>query len=228
MPSAIAMVLRFNVCGLTRYLSHVELMRVFQRAALRAEWPLAFSSGFNPRPRISLPLPKPVGVESEGDLAQFRIAIDQIQPQVCRDLADGLQRQLPEGIFIKGAWTIPATSNYHAVSAVYHLHLDNKLDIAAIKARCETFLASNTHRIDRSDRPGRSGVDIRPFIEQIIFGNGVSIHYKIINGKTIRVKEMLDLIGISAVDLNAPIHRRSIQWQISSKDHKTILDTTDA
>lgn len=228
MPTVIAMVLRFDVCGLTRYLSHAELMRVFQRAALRADWPVAFSSGFNPRPRLSLPLPKPVGVESEGDLAQFRTTADQIQPQVCQDLADRLQRQLPEGIFIKDAWGIPATSNYHALSAVYHLHLDAKLDIAAIKTRSETFLASNAYRIDRSDRPDKPGVDIRPFIEQIIFGDGVSIHYKIINGKTIRVKEVLDLIGINAADLNAPIQRRSIQWQISSRDRKTILDTTDA
>ena len=45
--------------GSARYISHLDLMRVFRRAFARAEVPLSFSQGFNPHPYLNvLPLPR--------------------------------------------------------------------------------------------------------------------------------------------------------------------------
>jgi len=56
--------IRFRyACGKElRYLSHLDLLRLFQRAMRRARLPLAYTLGFNPRPKLSLAAPLPVGV----------------------------------------------------------------------------------------------------------------------------------------------------------------------
>lgn len=54
-----------------KYISHLDLMRLWERAIRRAALPLAYSQGFNPHPRISLAAPLPVGVTSEAELADI-------------------------------------------------------------------------------------------------------------------------------------------------------------
>lgn len=44
-----------------RFLSHLDMLRLFQRAMRRAGLPLAYTLGFSPRPRLSLAAPLPVG-----------------------------------------------------------------------------------------------------------------------------------------------------------------------
>jgi len=51
-----------------KYLSHLDLMRLWERALRRADIPLAYSQGFNPHPRISMAAPLPLGVTSEAEL----------------------------------------------------------------------------------------------------------------------------------------------------------------
>ncbi|MBN2271219.1 MAG: DUF2344 domain-containing protein, partial [Sedimentisphaerales bacterium] len=62
------MLLKFRIWGNLRFLSHAETMKVFQRACARAGLDVAHTEGFNPRPRLSLPLPRSVGVESDEEL----------------------------------------------------------------------------------------------------------------------------------------------------------------
>ena len=51
-----------------KFISHLDILRLWQRAFHRAEIPLAYSEGFSPHPRISLAAPLPVGVTSEAEL----------------------------------------------------------------------------------------------------------------------------------------------------------------
>ena len=53
------------------WMSHLDLMRVFQRAFQRAGLPLKHTQGFNPRPSVSIALPMSVGVESVCELLDF-------------------------------------------------------------------------------------------------------------------------------------------------------------
>ena len=57
--------LQFSKEGETKYVSHLDLVRLFTRAFKRAELPLAYSEGFNPHPKMSIGLPLSVGVTSE-------------------------------------------------------------------------------------------------------------------------------------------------------------------
>lgn len=51
-----------------KYISHLDLMRLWERALRRAGMPIAYSQGFNPRPRLSIAAPLPIGVTSDGEL----------------------------------------------------------------------------------------------------------------------------------------------------------------
>jgi len=80
-----------------KFISHLDLVRVFQRAARRAEIPLIISQGFSPRPKISFKRALKLGLESESEEAVFHIK-GFISKE---DFENRLQAQLPEGIVIK-------------------------------------------------------------------------------------------------------------------------------
>ncbi len=95
------LLVRFRVGGLVRYLSHAEMMRVFQRACVRAKIPVAFSEGFNPHQKMSLVLPRSVGIESDDEILCLGI-----RENAANDgelLKAGLKAELPEGIEIVSA-----------------------------------------------------------------------------------------------------------------------------
>ena len=63
--------LLFEKRGEAIWISHLDLMRLFQRAFKRAGLPLTHTHGFNPRPSVSIALPLSVGVESGCELLDF-------------------------------------------------------------------------------------------------------------------------------------------------------------
>jgi len=82
-----------------KYISHLDLMRLFMRAMRRAELPLKFTEGFNPHPKLSIKRALKLGLESENEEASI-ILKEAVSPQ---DFKSRLQEQLPEGIEIKDA-----------------------------------------------------------------------------------------------------------------------------
>ncbi len=80
-----------------RYISHLDLMRLFQRALRRAEIPLKMSEGFSPHPKLSIKRALKLGIESEHEEASVVL-----QKEVaCQEFLKRLQEQLPEGIELK-------------------------------------------------------------------------------------------------------------------------------
>ena len=66
----------FEKTGNAVFISHLDLMRLFQRAFKRAGLPLTHSQGFNPRPSVSIALPLSLGVESCCELLDFDLEGD--------------------------------------------------------------------------------------------------------------------------------------------------------
>ena len=48
-----------------KYISHLDLMRLFERTFNRIDAPIEYSQGFNPKPKISIASPLSLGIESE-------------------------------------------------------------------------------------------------------------------------------------------------------------------
>jgi len=85
-----------------QFISHLDIMRLWERALRRAQIPLAYSEGFSPHPRISLAAPLPVGVTSEGELMDVFIA-KWVSPHW---FTTAVGQQLPPGIEILGVYQI--------------------------------------------------------------------------------------------------------------------------
>jgi len=82
---------------LMKYISHLDLMRLFMRALRRAEIPIKMTEGFNPHPKLSIKRALKLGLESEHEEATV-VLKEQIIPE---EFKEKLQGQLPQGIEIK-------------------------------------------------------------------------------------------------------------------------------
>jgi radical SAM-linked protein len=89
----------FTKTGNIKYISHLDLMRLFTRAMRRAEIPLKLTEGFSPHPKFSIKKALKLGVESSHEEATAGVN-RLIRPE---DFISSLQKQLPDGIAIKEA-----------------------------------------------------------------------------------------------------------------------------
>jgi radical SAM-linked protein len=94
---------RFSKQGDIRFTSHHDMMRLFERALRRADLPVAMSEGFNPRPRISLPMALSVGISGLSEVADVGLR-EWVKPE---DFRRRLGHELPEGIEVVSARSTP-------------------------------------------------------------------------------------------------------------------------
>lgn len=87
--------LLFEKTGNAVWISHLDLMRVFQRAFKRAGLPLTHTQGFNPRPSVSIALPLSVGTESYCELLDFDLDGEKVS---CDEICERLNSALIEGV----------------------------------------------------------------------------------------------------------------------------------
>lgn len=90
--------LLFEKTGSAVWMSHLDLMRLFQRAFKRADLPLKHTQGFNPRPSVSIALPLSVAVESTCELLDFEL--DGLTVS-CEEITDRLNRALVSGVVVR-------------------------------------------------------------------------------------------------------------------------------
>ena len=90
--------LLFEKTGNAIYMSHLDLMRLFQRAFKRAGLNLKHSQGYNPRPLVSIALPLSVGVESDCEILDFELEGQQVS---CEEMFKRLQGALVEGVVVR-------------------------------------------------------------------------------------------------------------------------------
>ena len=87
--------------GDMRFISHLDLLRLFQRAMRRAHIPIFLTQGFNPHPKMSFRRAIKLGVESDAEEALFYVTGDMAPAEFMQKL----NAELPEGIRIKNAKT---------------------------------------------------------------------------------------------------------------------------
>jgi len=202
-----------------RFLSHAETVRVFQRACIRAGVEVRYSEGFNPRPRLSLPLPRPVGVESDGDLLCLQVNSDLNEPQDVEYrllIKAELSSQLPEGIELLSVDIAEPGLSFQAYSAVYVLKPTPECLSDELKVRVERLLADKSLLVSRvlfDSKGAAKELDVRPFLKSIeVDDKDIIVECGISSAGSIRVQEILELLGLDVDKLASPIRRTSIQW----------------
>jgi radical SAM-linked protein len=106
-----------------RFTSHLDILRMWERTFRRAQLPLAFTQGFNPRPRINLGLALPLGFTSECELMDIWLVEEMEVNSLLRSILDAL----PPGLEIQDVFQIdqhspPLQKQIH--EAIYSVHLD--------------------------------------------------------------------------------------------------------
>ncbi len=86
--------LRFGKLEEMRFIGHLDLIRLFERACRRAQLPMHFSEGFHPLPKIAVATALPLGMTSTAEIAEFELHRE-MGPQ---EFLTQLQAQLPSEI----------------------------------------------------------------------------------------------------------------------------------
>jgi len=152
---------KYAKTGRLRFLSHLDLMTLFHRAAVRAGLPIAYSHGFNPHPKISFGPALSVGIESEAEYLDM-----ETDPFIdLQQITKNLNTTLPLGIRILAARVIPKRSPSLSGSIVRHKY---KVMVPAAYAddighRVGYFLSRAAVMVTKDGRQK----DIRPGIESI-------------------------------------------------------------
>ncbi len=225
------MLIKFRIRGALRFVSHAEMLKVFQRACSRAGIKIQHSQGFNPRPRLSLPLPRPVAIESDDELLclrcsilDTRYSILDARSDLCTLIKAGLSAHLPEGIELLSVEVSEAKSTPQPLCVTYVLavrpeYADDRLK-ATIKHLSEKKHIIVERKIDaeklkiESRRSRIKEVDVRPFLKSIELDDScIIVECKYTNAGSIRVEEILKLLEIDVKKLTAPIKRTNVQWQ---------------
>ena len=209
------MLIKFKVRGNLRFLSHAETVKVFQRACVRAGIKTAYRRGFNPRPKLSLPLPRSVGVESDDELLCLRVETS-ASPFNTKRFKAKLSCQLPEGFELLTVSAAPAPLG--ASAATYVLSVRQEYLNEKLKTRIKRLLASESLNLQRriDARGNTHNVDVRGFLKSIeAYENNVLVECKISSTGSIRVDEILELLELDVEKLTAPIRRTSVKWQES-------------
>ena len=204
----------FEIRGNLRFLSHAELFRLFQRACIRTGINMSYSQGFNPRPQLSLPLPKSVGLELDNDLLCLNVLNDKHHID-CEALRDKLAAQLPQDCRLLSV-AVSQAKTIHPQKAVYLFaplpeYLNDEL-----KSTIKRLMQSENLNLDRQidDIGNIRNVNVRPFLGGIeIDDNCVKVECLISQSGSIRPDEILTLLNLDIDKLASPIRRTNIQWR---------------
>lgn len=158
--------LKFSRGEELKFLSHLDLMRLWERAFRRARLPLAYSEGFSPHPQISLAAPLAVGVTSEAELMDVFltrwVSLNSFMAQ--------LKEKLPRGIDLLEAWVIAlnAPSLQSQVRFVeYRVEVETDKSRQEIESALRSLLAAREIPWHHFRDTGARYYDLRALVEDL-------------------------------------------------------------
>lgn len=156
--------LLFQKTGNAVWMSHLDLMRLFQRAFKRAGFHLTHTRGFNPRPSVAIALPLSVGVESDCELLDFALDGQNI-PNA--EIKDRLNAALVAGVRVMDVYENGAKiKNLALLDCTVMLEYDGGIPAGAFPAITELF-ARESLTVEKKGKNGTAQQDIIPMLRRI-------------------------------------------------------------
>ena len=193
----------FEKTGNAIYISHLDLMRLFQRAFKRAGLPLTHTLGYNPRPSVSIALPLSVGVESRCELLDFDLDGETVS---CEEIKERLNEALVEGIRVREVY--PECRKIGAIAyldCLVFLEYDGGIPDGAEEA-LEALFAKDEIWLEKRNRNGVTQQNIIPMIRKLeIIRN--SDHVLLLQGRvccqnpTLNPMQLVTAIGMQLPEL---------------------------
>ena len=155
--------LLFEKKGNAIWISHLDLMRVFQRSFKRAGLPLTHTQGFNPRPSVSIALPLSVGIESSCELLDFDLDGEPI-PEA--EIKRRLNEKLVEGVRVLDVYTGGQKIKYLALlDCCLTLQYDGGVPEGAAE-KITALLSREEVTVTKKSKSGNTEQNIIPMIRK--------------------------------------------------------------
>lgn len=156
--------LLFEKTGNAVWMSHLDLMRLFQRAFKRAGMSLTHTQGFNPRPSVSIALPLSVGVSSHCELLDFELDGSDVSPE---ELCQRLNTALVDGVRVLNVYDgSDKIKHISYLDCEVSFQYDSAVPSNAIASLTELF-ARNTLLVEKKGKNGTLEQDIIPMIRSL-------------------------------------------------------------
>ena len=152
----------FRKIDAMRFIGHLDLLRLFQRAVKRSGLPIAYSAGFNPHQLISFAMPLPIGHASVAEYAdiEFTREVEDMKP---------LDAQLPQGLtIVRFRPFLPEerAGAALAAAALYKIEFPAGVE-TTLDTRVAEILSAETLIIEKRTKSGSAMTDIRPDIIEL-------------------------------------------------------------
>jgi radical SAM family uncharacterized protein/radical SAM-linked protein len=165
----------FAKAGSLALISHLDTLRMLERALRRTGLPVSFTGGFHPLPRLQLALPLPLGVEGHGEWLDLEFAA----PVAAAEARERLQAELPEGFRLLSVAEVPVfgpSLSQELAEAQWRFTLrppagTSAADPAAWQRAIDDLLGTDPlpwHDTDKKGRPRQR--DCRPYLLELVAG----------------------------------------------------------
>ncbi|MCL2873750.1 MAG: TIGR03936 family radical SAM-associated protein [Defluviitaleaceae bacterium] len=158
--------IKFEKTGAMKFIGHLDLLKIFQRAVKRSVLPVAYSQGFNPHQIMSFALPLSVGVESIGEIVdvEFTNILD------CCDTIEKFNLTMPNGLKVVNVRRLTTGEKNAAASlssASYELVFPETITKSGLRKAIDEILTESQIIITRTSKKGDKQVDVRPMIHEL-------------------------------------------------------------
>ena len=154
------------------YISHLDLMRTFQRAFPRTELDIKHTQGYHPHPILSIVLPLPVGQSSDCELLDFEVT----QDTDGRGIADKLNTGMPAGLRVLDCYpAVRPIRDLAYLRADVTFEYDNGVPADAAARITELLRRPELVIQKRTKRKELADVDIAPMIQDVSFTEGEGV-----------------------------------------------------
>ena len=182
---------KFIKQGSLRFISHHNLMKLFERAIRRASISVKMSEGYNPRPKIAYPLALPVGIKGIDEKLEMELC----EQMDVSELETRLKKQLPEDMQITSVEPISSKVKSTVKDVTYVvIPRDGKMPEAGIT---DELLSKDAVIIQRKGK--KRAFNIRPSIERIKTNSqSIDLDLKMTPEGMARPEEVLLQLGLKA------------------------------
>lgn len=187
-----------------RYVGHLDMQTLWERTLRRARVPVAFSQGFNPRPRFHIAAALPLGFTSRCEIADVWLT----EEMSISNLLERLQKASPPGLSIQSISEVPLdwpALQTQVSQAEYHIEFFNEISLEDLQQKVQGVLAQTSlPRLWRN-----KSYDLRPLIHAIEMippsapkqFPSLKMLLSAREGATGRPEEVLSILGIDSTEV---------------------------
>lgn len=213
------LLVNFGCDNALKYISHLDLMRVWERVLRRAGVPVLYSEGFSPHPRIALASPLAVGVSSEAE--KLDIVLERRVKTV--DIEADLLPQLPRGMTLLGVEELPLklpSLQSLTRAARYSVEVEDDRTPDAWRTAITELLARESIPWEHSRGDNIKRYDLRPLLYEIELVEAIDgharLHLRLRNDEqgAGRPEQVTRALGVAEEPLR--IHRLALELEMPS------------